>query len=74
MGRLLTLLLPDCFIPKVINKKLIKASTGAAGRSKIEEINGCQIKPEQFNISNAEHGSTYLLIKVSANCRLLGEK
>jgi hypothetical protein len=45
----------------------MKASTGAAGSSKIEEMNGCHIKPEQFNISNAEHGSTYLLTIVSAN-------
>jgi len=71
---LLALFLPDFFIPNVIRIKLKKAKTGAAGSNKIEDINGCQIKPEQFNISKAEHGSTYLLIIVSVNWRLPGEK
>ena len=32
----------------------------------IEDINGCQINPEQSKISNAEQGSTYRLTIVSA--------
>ena len=36
------------------------------GKANIEEINGCHIKPEQSKISNAEQGSTYRLIIVSA--------
>jgi len=64
---LLALFLTDFFIPNVIRIKLTKANTGAAGSNRIEDINGCQTKPEQFNISKAEHGSTYLLIMVSVN-------
>ena len=43
-----------------------------AGRIKKVDIIGCQTKPEQFKISNDEHGSTYLLTIASAICRLLG--
>ena len=42
------------------------ANITAAGINKIEDIKGCHIKPEQSKISNAEQGSTYLLIIVSA--------
>ena len=42
------------------------ANITAAGINKIEDIKGCQIKPEQSKISNAEQGSTYRLIIDSA--------
>ena len=64
----------DFFSPKAIKIKLNNANKGAAGINKIEDINGCHIKPEQSKISNAEQGSIYRLIKVSVIWRLLGAK
>ena len=57
-----------------MNRKLNIAKNSAAGRDNINDINGCQMKPEQFNRSKAEQGSMYLLIIASVNCKLFGEK
>ncbi len=59
-------LFEDFFIPNPINRKLKIAKNGAAGSNNIDTIKGCQINPEQFNISKAEQGSMYLLIIASA--------
>ena len=64
----------DLFNPNFISKKLKRAKNGAAGKTKIDDIKGCQIKPEQLNISSDEQGSIYLLTIVSATCRLFGAK
>ena len=69
-----TLFFPDFFIPNVINIKLSIAKKGAAGMDNMNDIKGCQMNPEQFKTSKAEHGSMYLLTIDSVNCRLLGEK
>ncbi|MDA9648854.1 hypothetical protein N9T54_00400 [Alphaproteobacteria bacterium] len=68
------LVLLDFLNPNAINKKLKIAKISAAGKDKINVIKGCQMNPEQFNTSRAEHGSTYLLIIASVSCRVLGEK
>ena len=57
-----------------INKKLKIAKKGAAGKVKTEDINGCQIKPEQLKILSDEQGSMYLLIITSETWRLFGAK
>ena len=57
-----SLFLIDFLRPKAIKIKLNMANIGAAGINNIEEINGCHMNPEQSKISNAEQGSTYLLI------------
>ena len=49
-----------------MNRKLNSAKKGAAGNNNIDDINGCQINPEQFNTSRAEQGSIYLLTIASA--------
>lgn len=54
--------------------KLNRTKKGAAGSNNIDDINGCQINPEQFNTFRAEQGSTYLLTIASAICRLSGAK
>ena len=71
---LFTFLLADFFIPNAMNRKLKTAKKGAAGSNNIDDIKGCQIKPEQFKTSKAEQGSMYLLTIASAICRLFGAK
>ena len=57
-----------------MKKKENICSVNPAGNPKIDDMIGCQIKPEQFKISKLEQGSIYLLTITSEICKLSGDK